>query len=114
MASSLLPSDRSRLGRFGEQLAAEFLERRGAVVVAQNLETGGGEIDLVVDFGRERAVVEVRAARRSDVAPDLFSRDKERQVRRLAALLEPPVFRIDFVTVLVQRAGVTVRWHPRV
>ena len=114
MSSSSLPSDRPRLGRFGERLAADFLQRRGAVIVARNLETAGGEIDLVVDFGRERAAVEVRAARRRDVAPDLFSRDKERQVRALAALLEPPVFRIDFVTVLVKPDGVTVRWHPRV
>jgi len=109
-----LPADRPRLGGFGEQVAAEFLERRGAAVLARNLETGGGEIDLVVAFGREQAVVEVRTARRSDVAPDLFSQAKERQVRRLAASLEPPVFRIDFVTVLVQAQGVTVRWHPRV
>ncbi len=83
-------------------------------MLARNLEIGGGEIDLVVAFGREQAVVEVRTARRTDVAPDLFSRAKESQVRRLAALLEPPVFRIDFVTVLVQRDGVTVRWQPRV
>ena len=109
-----LPSDRTRLGAFGERVAGEFLERRGAAVVGRNLKIGGGEIDLVVAFVREQAVVEVRTARRADVAPDLFSQDKERRVRRLAALLEPPVFRIDFVTVLVQRRGVTVRWHPRV
>ena len=109
-----LPSDRPRLGGFGERVAAGFLERRGAVVLARNLEIGGGEIDLVVAFGREQAVIEVRTARRSDVAPDLFPQAKESQVRRLAALLEPPVFRIDFVTVLVQRSGVTVRWQPRV
>jgi putative endonuclease len=109
-----LPSDRPRLGGFGEQIAAEFLERRGAIVLARNVEIGGGEIDLVVALGGEQAVVEVRTARRADVAPDLFSQAKERQVRRLAASLDPPVFRIDFVTVLVRRSGVTVRWHRRV
>ncbi len=110
----MLPSDRPRLGQFGEQIAAGFLERRGAVVIARNVEMKPGEIDLLVSFGNEQAAVEVRTARRSDVAPDLFSQAKERQVRRLAASLEPPVFRIDFVTVLVQQHGVTVRWHPRV
>lgn len=109
-----LPADRPRLGAFGEWVAGRFLERRGAAVLARNVEVGGGEIDLVVAFGGEHAVVEVRTARRVDVAPDLFSQAKERQVRRLAALLEPPVFRIDFVTVLVQSDGVTVRWQPRV
>ena len=110
----MLPSDRSRLGRFGERVAAEFLERRGASVIARNVEMAPGEIDLLVSFGGEQAAVEVRTARRADVAPYLFSLAKERQVRRLAASLEPPVFRIDFVTVLVQQEGVTVRWHPRV
>lgn len=109
-----LPADRPSLGRFGEQVAAEFLERRGAVVLARNVEVGGGEVDLVVAFGREQTVVEVRTARRVDIAPDLFPQVKERQVRRLATSLEPPVFRVDFVTVLVKHDGVTVRWQPRV
>lgn len=106
--------DRPRLGAFGEQVAADFLVKRGAVVIARNVEVDAGELDLLVDFGAESAVVEVRSARRADIVADLFPYSKERQVRRLAALLEPPVFRIDLVTVLMMPDGVRVRWHPRV
>ena len=111
---TVLPGDRPELGRFGEQVAADFLVRRGGNIVGRNVASRDGEIDLVVGFDRELAVVEVRTARRADVTADLFPHRKEQQVRRLAALLDPPVFRVDFVTVLVQPDGVTVRWLPRV
>lgn len=110
----VLPADRADLGRFGEVVAASFLQERGAVVLVRNLESKLGEIDLIVAFGREVAAVEVRAARRPEIAPELVSLRKEQQVRRLAAMLDPPIFRVDLVTVLVQTGGVKVRWHPRV
>ncbi len=106
--------DRPRLGAFGERVAADFLMSRGATVLARNVEVDNGELDLLVEIGGEPAVVEVRSARRDDVVADLFPYAKERQVRRLAALLEPPIFRIDLVTVLVASGGIRVRWHPRV
>lgn len=108
-----LPADRSDLGRFGERVAAEFLERRGAAVVARNVTVGRGEIDLVVEFGVERVAVEVRTARRSEVTPDLVPPDKVDTVHRLAAGLRPPVRRVDLVVVLVTRSGVSVRWIPQ-
>ncbi|NND01865.1 MAG: YraN family protein [Acidimicrobiia bacterium] len=106
--------DRRDLGRLGESVAASFLEKRGACVLARNVEVGGGELDLVVDFAGERVVVEVRTANRQDVAPELVSLAKESQVRRLAAMLDPPVFRIDIVTVLIAAAGLRIRWTPRI
>ena len=38
---------RQALGRWGEQLAAEYLEAQGYAVLARNVRTGYGEIDLV-------------------------------------------------------------------
>ncbi len=114
MTASRPKDDRASLGTFGEQVAADFLVRRGATVVARNIEIGNGELDLLVEVGTEATVVEVRTARRDDVVADLFPYAKERQVRRLAASLEPPVFRVDLVTVLVADGGVRVRWHPQV
>lgn len=108
-----MPRDRLSVGRLGEGIAAEFLARRGALVLARNVVTSDGEVDLIVAFGDEVAAVEVRTARRSDIAPDLMSLRKQQQMRRVAAGLDPPVFRIDLVTVLMQQGGVRVRWHPR-
>lgn len=109
----VLPADRPELGRFGEGLAAVFLQRRGAAIVARNVATPDGELDLVADIDGELTAVEVRTARRDDEWPYLMSVAKERQVRRVAAGLDPPVFRVDLVTVLVGVAGIRVRWSRR-
>lgn len=109
-----MQDDRRALGSFGESVAAAFLERRGATVQARNVELSEGELDLIVELGRERIAIEVRTARREDVVAELISMAKERQVRRLAAMLDPPVFRVDVVTVLVAEAGVRVRWSRRI
>ena len=112
--SQRMKPDRPSLGAFGESVAASFLEARGASVVARNVEVGGGELDLIVDVDGERTVVEVRTARRGDVAPELVSQAKESQVRRLAGMLDPPAFRVDVVTVLVAAEGLRVRWTRQI
>ena len=109
-----MPQDRPQLGRFGEAVAALFLERRGVRVVARNVASAVGEIDLIAIHDEEVVAVEVRSARREDPGADLMSSEKARQVRRVAASLDPPIFRIDLVTVLMGEAGVRVRWNRRV
>ena len=48
MATDPRPADpRQQLGRHGEQLAAEHLERRGCVIVERNYRTRWGELDIV-------------------------------------------------------------------
>jgi len=111
---SSLPTDRAELGRFAESLAAAYLSERGGDVVARNVSSPIGEVDLIVDWGDEAAVVEVRSARGEHGAERLFTAAKERQVRRVAAALEPPIFRVDVVTVLVGPRGIRLRWHRRV
>ena len=50
---------RHRLGRFGEQLAAEHLARRGFAVVARNHRTRFGELDIVAYDGDTLVFCEV-------------------------------------------------------
>jgi putative endonuclease len=52
---------RRRLGRLGEQLAAAHLERLGYTVLARNVRTRHGEIDLIASDARVLAFVEVKA-----------------------------------------------------
>lgn len=111
---SSLPADRAELGRLAEAIAADYLQSRGGRVLARNVATLQGEVDLIVDWGDEAAVVEVRSARSEAGDDRLFTAKKEQQVRRLAATLDPPIFRIDAVTVLFGASGVRVRWHRRV
>jgi putative endonuclease len=51
----------SRRGEEAEALAAEFLARRGLVVIARNYHCRLGEIDLIARDGRTTVFVEVRA-----------------------------------------------------
>jgi putative endonuclease len=88
---------RGRLGREGEQLAAEHLLRLGCRLLERNARTRWGEIDLIVQDGTELVFVEVKTlrARPRPLAPSADARTarvqplaglRERQRRRLRRL----------------------------
>lgn len=86
--TSALPREdpRHALGRRGEQLALEHLQRLGYELVARNHRTRFGEIDLVVRDGRTLVFAEVktrRASRPGAVWESLGER-KRRKVRDMA------------------------------
>ena len=77
---------RHRLGRRGEQLAAEHLERLGYALVARNHRTRFGELDIVVARGSELVFVEVKTRRAGAGRPwDALHDRKRTQVRRMAS-----------------------------
>ena len=61
---------RQRLGRAGEALVADSLERRGMRIVARNARTSSvrGEIDLIAVDGPALVFVEVKALRVTSLA----------------------------------------------
>jgi putative endonuclease len=105
-----------QVGRLAEQVAVEFLRRRGVRIIAANRKVGRGEVDLIVAISGEKAVVEVRSVR-SPAGPtnpdpvDAFHFAKSAQVRRLAARLR--IRRVDLVAVRFTPSGVDIRWVPR-
>ena len=86
--------ERRALGRRGEQLAADHLSRGGCVVLARNVRTRHGEIDLIARDADTLVFVEVKtrrvAAWARGIRPDqqplvgLGARQRAR-LRRLAA-----------------------------
>ncbi len=84
---------RRALGKLGEQLAAAHLERLGFTIVARNVRTRYGEIDLIAFNGEALVFVEVksrRARRRWQLTPAeqplAWLRTRQRaRLRRLAA-----------------------------
>jgi putative endonuclease len=58
-----LTGARQSLGRLGEALACEYLEREGWQIVARNWRTRRGEIDIVARDGEWLVFVEVRTRR---------------------------------------------------
>jgi putative endonuclease len=78
---------RKSLGRLGEQLAAEHLERLGWVIVERNFQTRLGELDLVAVAGETLVFVEVKTCRAGRGRPwDSLHQRKQVQVRRIAGL----------------------------
>ncbi len=80
---------KDELGRRGEQLAAEHLERQGLAVLARNWRCGEGELDIVATDGDATVVFcEVKTRRGTGFGSPLeaVTRGKRRRIRRLAFL----------------------------
>ena len=101
------------LGRWGEDLAARLLIRRGYTILGRNVRVPEvGEVDILAQDGDTLVVVEVRTRRG---APRFAPEDSvdERKQRRLAALAEAVAaerewdgpLRVDFVAVELDRRG---------
>lgn len=80
---------RQRLGRRAEQLVAAGLERRGWRIVARNVRTRSGEIDLIALDGSTLVFVEVKAGRAgTTLGPErpahAVGPRKQLRIRRLA------------------------------
>jgi putative endonuclease len=78
---------RHRLGRLGEQLAADHLTRRGFEIVERNYRTRWGELDIVAFDGAMLVFCEVKTRRLDSAALspfDAIRHGKRSQVRRMA------------------------------
>lgn len=89
------------LGLAGEHLAERELERRGMRVVARNVRTRIGEIDLVCRDGQGYAFIEVKTRRAGSFVAALEAVDR-RKAARLAVLAE---------SWLAQRGERAARWR---
>jgi putative endonuclease len=76
------------VGQLGEALAAQYLERRGFEIVARNLRSRLGEIDLVARDGRALVFVEVKARRGRRGDPPQAAVDGRKQARLARLALE--------------------------
>jgi putative endonuclease len=121
------PTDeRRRLGRRGEQLAAEHLERLGFRILERNARSRHGEIDLIAFDGRTLVFAEVKTRRRRGAVADdplaaLGGRPRDR-LRRLAvawlssqrsagdgSLPFADTIRFDAIGVVLDEAGALLR-----
>jgi putative endonuclease len=98
---------RLALGKAGENLACQELERRGYAIIARGWRQRAGEIDIIARHGRILVFVEVkaRAGRAFGEAAEAVSRRKRRRLVQLARMylarhrqLESPC-RFDVVTI---------------
>lgn len=55
-----MPDHNREIGAEGEQLAAEFLMRKGYTILSRNQRFGRAEVDLIACIGNETVFVEVK------------------------------------------------------
>jgi len=89
-------------------VAARFLARKGCSILARNVRSGRGEIDLIVRDGRTVVAVEVKTGADPGVH---FTGDKIAAVRASMRRLQPTPRRLDLVTVVPAPGRFTVRWY---
>ncbi|MDI2097713.1 YraN family protein [Ruicaihuangia caeni] len=113
-------AQKDRLGREGESLAAEYLERRGYTIVERNWRCRSGEVDIVAEHQGELVLVEVKT-RSSEAFGHPFAAitpAKQSRLRRLAGLWREAhpgtgAIRIDAVAVLRSNDGAAAIEHLR-
>jgi putative endonuclease len=104
---------KDELGRTGEQVAVEYLERAGLRILDRNWRSRDGEVDIVAADRRVLVVCEVktRSGTRFGTPLEAVTRHKRARLRRLAAqwLVAHGVLfdevRIDVIGVIKDKSG---------
>lgn len=116
LASGGMSNDlRHRLGRVGEQLAAEHLERRGFTIVTRNHRTRWGEIDVIAADKGRIVFCEVKTRRSGASNPfDGLRQAQQRRLRRMAAAwLQERSDRPHAAELRFDAIGITIDAHGR-
>jgi putative endonuclease len=111
------PDPRHELGRLGERLAREHLERLGYSIVARNYRTRHGELDIVARDRDALVFIEVKTRRCCTTPLEAVDFRKQRQIRTMArsfllAVTDRPYvreLRFDAIGVSVDRYGALER-----
>lgn len=109
--------DRVQLGRWGETVAATFLESNGYRILSRNWRTRHGEIDLVTQVGETIAFIEVKTRRGSGfgLPEEALTTNKASRLMSLAQEyvaqndLDDVDWRIDLVAVELDQNGKLLR-----
>jgi putative endonuclease len=97
-------------GKRGETAARDHLAARGYVIIAANVHSGGGEIDLIARHSDVTVFVEVRTRHSADDDDALASITPRKRTRMLRAVgaylaaheLQEQAWRIDVVAVTLR------------
>lgn len=78
-------SRNQKMGRWGEQAAADYLSGRGYEILARNVRTPHGEIDLIAVKDNRTVFVEVKARRTGSYGPPEVSVNARKQMHMIAS-----------------------------
>ncbi|MBI5414758.1 YraN family protein [Candidatus Peregrinibacteria bacterium] len=86
-----MPTLRRQFGDKGEDLAVEYLKKRGYTILDRNFQTQRGEIDIIAEKDKKIFFVEVKSRRNDffgDAIESITDQKKEKIYRTAFAYLE--------------------------
>lgn len=89
----------NKKGKLFEDLAEEYLKRRGYVILGRNLRTPFGEIDILAELKGKKVVVEVKGGKAFNPIENFTFQKFRRLLKSAYFLLESEDFQIDLVVV---------------
>ncbi|MEK9182904.1 MAG: YraN family protein [Patescibacteria group bacterium] len=109
--------DRRKFGQYGENIAAQFLERRGFSIIFRNWQTRWGEIDLVAAKDDHLHFVEVktRSDARHGEGEEAIGRFKQQRLlgaaKMYVAKFQPSekFFQIDSISIMINSIEKTAK-----
>lgn len=100
---------RKEIGEFGEQMASDFLVRKGYVILVRNFCVRGGEIDIIARHETDLIIVEVKT-RTSIVygfGEEAVDKQKQKRMKIALASYTAPFFvryiRFDIIAIDLDR-----------
>ena len=114
-----MTSRRKATGAYGEQLAAEYLTRRGYEIIVRNWRCAAGEMDIIARQGETLVFVEVRTRRGTRLGSPEESITPAKQARLVSVartyLAETDCadcdWRIDVIAIVLDRRNRVARFN---
>lgn len=95
-----MADSRKDLGKWGEEVAAQFLQQQGFTILQRNFRAERGEIDIIAREGEEVVFVEVKTGSSKTYGPpeEWITRSKQRQLYKVASLFieQNPDLQVDY------------------
>lgn len=102
---------RQKLGVSGEKMAAEYLKRKGYLIIDKNFRTREGEIDLIAERNKELIFIEVKTRTSFTYGSPEEAVDAKKQQKILAVIdqywkkknLNPTEWHLEIITLFYNR-----------
>ncbi|MGB4373110.1 MAG: YraN family protein [Halanaerobiales bacterium] len=102
--------NKREVGKYGEEKAIEYLEKKGYEIIARNYRTGRGEIDIIARDQQYIVFIEVKLRKSlaygyPQTAVDYRKQEKIRQLAQYFLLkngLNTELIRFDVISILVE------------
>lgn len=103
--------DNQNIGKIGEDLAANFLVKKGYQIIERNYRFSHGEIDIVAQLNETLVFVEVKTRNNLEYGEPEYAitKNKQRQIRKMAELylydknISDTDCRIDVIAILLKK-----------